>query len=138
MAQEPARNELPAISATGEYSKELSRMQQLNYYLGSVRDAGDISESTATLALIAWATLSDAISNSLSVPDAAPGPEGQLLYAWNKGEHHLELEIFPNSPAEFFYLNRVSNESWEDEYDVNTPVSQQAKDKLSIFTSTND
>ena len=135
-AHEPTRNELPAISETGGYAEELSRTQQLNFYLGNVRDAGDISQSTATLALRAWASISELLAQNLPVPDAAPGPEGQLLFVWNKGEHHLELEIFPDSPSEFFYFNRVTNESWEDEYNANTPVSQQAKDKLSIFTST--
>src|SRR5438034_355379 len=39
------------------------------------------------------------------VPDARPGPNGELLYSWDRDEHHLELEIFLDAPAEFFYEN---------------------------------
>ena len=114
------------------------RAQRLNHYLASVRDAGEISADVAIRALSAWFTLRGAMLENLSVPDAAPGPEGQLLYAWNNVEHHLELEVFPNGPAEFFYLNRFSNDSWEDEFNVNTPVSQRVHDALSIFSATDD
>ena len=114
-------------------ASEMTRPQMLYHYLVSVRDAGDIDAKTASLAWIAWKRISDAMGEPLLVPDAASGPEGQLLYAWNQGEHHLELEIFPAEPAEFFYLNRSSNETWEEEYTVGNPVSQEAKARLNVF-----
>ncbi len=114
-------------------SPELTRFQMLNYYLVSVREAGDIDANTASIAWNAWKLLSGLMGKPLPVPDAAPGPDGQLLYAWNKEEHHLELEFFPNGPAEFFYLNRLSNETWEGEYIVDKPISQDVKARLKVF-----
>ncbi len=134
---ELTRSEVLAISdSSGPSSSEIDgvRRQMLHDYLQTIRDAGDISADTAKLAWNAWQHLREAAARDLSVPDAAPGPEGQLLYAWNKSEHHLELEIFPNRPAEFFYFNRVSQEAWEEAYHIDQPLSQQAQDKFAIFS----
>ena len=114
-------------------SPELTRLQRLNHYLAFVREAGDIASNTAETAWQTWKMLSSSMDRPLPVPDAAPGPDGQLLYTWNKGDHHLELEIFPNGPAEFFYLNRVSSETWEEEYLIGNSISLDAKARLTIF-----
>jgi len=130
------RNELSAANILG--LRMLSRPQQLNYYLGTARDLGEISPHTAQFALSAWIKLSAELRGLLQVPDAATGSEGEVLYSWDRNEHHLELEIFANDKAEFFYLNRVSNETWEDELQPTTPISEPIAEKIALFKLTDD
>ena len=72
--------------------QEAGRWQKLNHYLGAARRAGSISSQTANFAWAAWKHLSAETGHALSVPDAATGPNGELLYTWDEGIHHLELE----------------------------------------------
>ena len=108
--------------------------QRLADYLRDVRESGDISNDTGELAWTAWRILWEGMAKRLPVPDAAAGPNGELLYAWNEGEHHLELEIFPNAPAEFFYRNRSTGKLWERPYRVGDPVSMEVREHLSLFS----
>jgi hypothetical protein len=139
------QEELPPIShsLTGTYSehrdqrfetslRENARAQRLAYYLGKLARQGDLSDDTALLAWRAWNKLSEAFG-TLPVPDAAPGPNGELLYTWNTGEHHLELEIFADGSAELFYANRVSGDLWGSEYTIGGPFSDDVREKLRAF-----
>jgi len=133
-SSKPVDINLNEITIIPEISKpQSSRHQMLYHYLSSVLEAGDISAHTASVAWDEWNLLRQSIGNSLPVPDAAPGPEGQLLYAWNKEEHHLEAEIFPDDTIEFFYLNRVTNETWEKDCEAGEPISQDIASRLKIF-----
>jgi hypothetical protein len=140
----PARAEkdLPPISQAREVPleprfevvlRELARTQQLQYYLQQVVNAGHLSQKTASLAWEAWKMLNVATSGRLPVPDACPGPDGQLLYTWDKREHHFEVEIFPEGLGEFFYMNRVTDETWEHDYSIADEIPGEVKTKLRIF-----
>jgi hypothetical protein len=107
--------------------------QELNHYLSSVQEAGNISTHTASVAWDEWNLLCHSVGSLLPIPDAAPGPEGQLLYAWNKEEHHFEAEIFPDDTIEFFYWNRKTNEAWEKDCKTGDPISQDIVSRLKIF-----
>jgi hypothetical protein len=111
----------------------LRRVQRLIDYLDGITADALITPEMARLAWDAWNKLSVAIENALPVPDACPGPDGELLYTWDRGEHHLELEVFPASPAEFFYRNRASGELWECEYIIGEPVPIDALTRLRLF-----
>ncbi len=119
---------LPEVSDT-----QSSRRQMLSHYLVSVREAGDISAHTASVAWKVWNLLSHSMDNSLPVPDAAPGPEGQLLYVWEKKEHYFEAEIFPNDIIEFFYWNRETNEAWEKDCNAGEPIFRDIEFWLKFF-----
>jgi hypothetical protein len=67
------------------------------------------------------------------VPDTGVGPDGEILYTWNKDEHHFELEIFSNGLGEFFYLNHQTNEMWEHEFEVGDSIPEEVKDRLKLF-----
>lgn len=108
------------------------RVQGLAYYLGTIATTGEIAPATTTHALKAWNDLHRAMP-ALPVPDAAPGGEGQLLYTWDKDEHHLVLEIFPDSSAELFYYNRRSEEMWGYDYQAGDLLTQEVVAKLSVF-----
>lgn len=113
--------------------REKARAQKLSYYLGAISRAGEIDHHTAVLCWRAWLSLRNATSSLLPVPDACPGPDGQLLFTWDRGDHHLELEVFPNGIGEFFYRNRQSDELWEHIGTVHDPIPDSVKAKLSLF-----
>src|SRR5438552_1289918 len=91
----------------------LRRVQGLVDYLYQIVDQELVTPRVARLAWEAWSALSNSVGNALLVPDACPGPNGELLYTWDRGEHHLELEIFPTAPAELFYENNATGAVWE-------------------------
>jgi hypothetical protein len=113
--------------------KEFARHQRLFNYLVQIITAKEIAGDTANRAWKAWENLSKASDKTLSAPDAAPGPNGELLYTWDKAEHHFELEVFPTGGAEFFYRNRTSGELWDAEYDFSQTPSEEVKTKLRFF-----
>lgn len=113
--------------------REKARAQRLYHYLKAIVRTRDIDIQTGEFAWIAWNYLSDAMLNRLSVPDACPGVNGQLLYTWDRDEHHLEIEIFPRASAEFFYRNRISGQLWEDDYEINASLPEEAIAKLNYF-----
>jgi hypothetical protein len=113
----------------------LRRVQGLIDYLDRITAQSLVTPQMARLAWDAWNKLSVATENALPVPDAGPCPDGQLLYTWDRGEHHFELEILPASPAEFFYRNRSSGELWECEYVIGQPIPEDALAKLQLFLS---
>lgn len=43
-------------------------------------------------------------------PAACTGPHGEMFYSWDKGPHHLEVEITPRGLTEWFYRNRDTGE----------------------------
>ena len=112
---------------------EESPYDLLENYLGSLRETGAISPQTATLAWNAWKHISDENGKSLPEPDASSGPNGELLYTWDKGEHHLELELFADGRAEFFYRNRKTGKLWEAEYTLDATLHPDTKERLSVF-----
>jgi hypothetical protein len=59
----------------------LRRVQGLVDYLYHIVDQELITPRVARLAWNAWTTLSNSIGNALLVPDACPGPYGELLLA---------------------------------------------------------
>lgn len=109
------------------------RGQRLSHYLRQVSQAGDIDHYTAVRAGRAWRELRAATSARLPVPDACPGPDGELLFTWDLDEHHLEVEIYPSGQAEAFYRNRASGELWERRYDIDLPVPLELRDKLGLL-----
>jgi uncharacterized protein YfaP (DUF2135 family) len=46
------------------------------------------------------------------IPAMCTGPDGRVMLSWDNEEHHLELELFADQPAEIFYRNRKTEEMW--------------------------
>jgi hypothetical protein len=111
----------------------LRRVQGLVDYLNGIADQELVTPRLARLAWQAWTALSNSMSNALLVPDACPGPNGELLYTWGRDGHHLELEIFADAPAEFFYENDSSGEVWESAFVIGEPVPPEVLDRLRLF-----
>lgn len=94
---------------------EKSREQRLSTYLADLRDRGRIDGYTALKAWNTWRALKKATGGNLRVPNASPGDEDQVHFSWNQEEHHMELDIFPDGRAEFFYRNRRTGKLWDHE-----------------------
>lgn len=122
-----------ALQTQKQFPIERTRDQKLCSYINNTCEAGKISPETAARAGDIWKLLGEAMHGTLPVPDVSPGPEGQLLFLWDKGEHHLELEVFADAPAEFFYRNRVSGVLWGADYPIGTSFTEEIQEKLRIF-----
>jgi len=103
-----------------------------SYLDQAVREYG-ATEQVSQLAWRAWVLMNRAMSNQLSVPNAHTAIGGQILYTWDRGAHHFELEIFPDAPSEFFYLNRETDEDWDYIYNVGDQMADALVEKLSLF-----
>lgn len=114
-------------------SPEAERRLALHDYLDEVASAGDISKETAERAWEAWLHLNSKTGGCLPVPDAAPGPNGELLLVWDRGELHLELEIMPDGSPEFFSRNRTTGTLWGEDYRPDAPLSAGAREHLRMF-----
>lgn len=60
------------------------------------------------------------------VPDACPGPDGQMIYYWRKDSDSIQLDVKPNGDAELYYRN--TNGDFLIEYKVGTLLN-----KLALF-----
>src|SRR5437588_11368997 len=125
-------SEIATVPPSPQFSL-LRRVPGLVDYLNQMVDQELITLRVARLAWNAWTALSNSTGNALLVPDACPGPDGELLYTWDRGDHHLELEIFADTPAEFFYENDASGEVGEATLVIGEPVPAEMLDRLQLF-----
>jgi hypothetical protein len=80
----------------------------LNSYLNLLVQEGLVAKETADSAWQAWRDLDNYFLGELPVPGASPGPDGQILYTWDKGDHHLEIEFFACEPTTVFCMDRAT------------------------------
>jgi hypothetical protein len=119
----PSKGQTTSASSSGSVTHWLvhARAVGLHQYLTKIARAGLISQETREQAIKVLNRLSEILSGSLSIPDACPGPNGHLLYTWDKNAHHLEVEFVPERRATLFYMNRSSGNVFEleiDEFDI--------------------
>jgi hypothetical protein len=56
-----------------------------------------------------------------------------MSYSWDRGRHHLELEITPGQPSVFFYRDRQTGTFWGDEYTVGDSLTDEVVQRLRLF-----
>lgn len=137
------RNDLPTVTESLQsnsrnnrvYStlREQSREQKLRNFLGELRQRGEISDDVADSAWNSWRLLASLMSHNLLVPDAASAPDGQVIFSWNKGDYHFELELLPRGLGEFFFLNYRTNDVWGEDYHVGDTISDDVRHFLTLF-----
>ena len=81
-------------------------------YLEGLVATGAISPQMERRAWEIWGNLWTKYPD-LTVPDAGPGPDGEVQYTWSRRDHYLALDIIPDQPSEFFYRNRQTGTMWE-------------------------
>lgn len=114
--------------------------QRLLDYIQSLRsEIVTSSETEFTLSVLekaeqVWENLRSVFLSKdqcLEVPDACPGCQDNFMYAWSKGEHYLECEIFGTGEVEFFYRN--NDQVWGEDIKVGQEFSTAIIDKLVLF-----
>jgi len=113
--QPPAFAPTPAPPSIEQHA----RHEQHKQYLQRVSTEGNpppITRATARKSWDLWQAIRKAAGPSLPIPSAGTGPQGVMFYSWDKGDHHLETEIFPDRDTEFFYRNRQTGELWGEDY----------------------
>lgn len=113
---------------------EQSRAQRLLFFLRDLVHSENVEHYTATMAWRMWRDLSEVMENKLPVPDVAAGADKQILFSWDNDEHHFELEIFSAGIGEFFYLNYQTDRTWEEEYHIGDPFSDDVSGFLTLFS----
>jgi hypothetical protein len=115
-----------------------TQISKLVRYLRRISEGDEntrfISSGMANMAWEAWLLLSEATDERLSVPTASPGPDGELLFHWRSGQRYLELEIFEERPAEFFYNDEGTDELFGCEYVIGQTIPSEIKERLVHFT----
>ncbi len=122
-----------STEATGNHNSERSdkqlSFQRMRIFLDKVKQHSLVDDNTLGHVLSVWQKLDQGIQ----IPVGSVGENRQFMYSWDKDEHHLELEIFSFGPAEFFYYNRKTTESWEEEHERGDDFSQDALQHLELF-----
>jgi len=102
-------------------------------YLREAEAGRLVATSVATAARRIWTALSGAFDHQLSVPDACPGPDGDLLYTWDRGHHHFELEIEPGAVPTAFSWNRKTGETWVGDAEESSADWEEVLSRLRAF-----
>ena len=98
-----------------QYVNQQKKTGELVSYIERNTDDGLLQGEHASGYLRVWNDLQLAIAKSgfqLQVPNACPGPDGDLLYTWDSGNDHFECELYPDGNVAYFYKNRKTKESW--------------------------
>jgi hypothetical protein len=125
----------PSITGNGAQIAVPDRARQLRRFLDEAQEQA-VALTTSRIADLAWQAWCSIVANThelMPVPFAGIGPDGAILFTWDNNENHLELEIFADAPAEFFYRNRRTNEAWECEYVIGGEIPREAIKKISLF-----
>ncbi|HYK04996.1 MAG TPA: hypothetical protein VE974_24795 [Thermoanaerobaculia bacterium] len=74
-------------------------------YLRSLPYSGATSSFIAASAERLWRSIRPT-AGSLSVPDAVATETGGIFMSWDRGDHHLEIELMSSGRYDWFYRNR--------------------------------
>ncbi len=106
------------------------------HYLDRLVNEQFISPDMRHLASDLWWKLSCSVDDGdlVAVPDASPGSDGELIYIWKRGDHYFSVEMSEVGPAEYFYRNHRTGETWYFECDPKEkPVPREVVAKLTLF-----
>ena len=112
---------------------EDNKAKRLEGLLSDGQQAGEISEATLNQSMTIWHNIKGIIPGILAAPSLDFMSEGRVLLTWNQGEHHLDIEIIPNAPIEFFYRNRNTDETWEYEYEAGAKLPHEVFQYINKF-----
>lgn len=74
-------------------------------YLRTLPDSGAVSPFLAASAERLWRQLRP-IAGATSIPEALATEAGGVLMVWDRGHHHLEIELMSSGTYDWFYRNR--------------------------------
>ena len=109
------------------------RVQGLKSYLDLCVEQRFISGTVYRATWQMWNKMSARLNGVLEVPDACPGPDGDILLTWDRASEHFELEVGEDSRATFFYVDRKRKTSWELTTGPDEPIDEAVARVLSFF-----
>jgi hypothetical protein len=95
-----------------------------------------ITSGVAAVARAAWESVCEASAGRMPVPAACTGPDGELFSSWDRARHHLEVEVLPDAPAEWFYRDRDRvgpGSTWLEEWSPGNPLPTAVIEALHLF-----
>ena len=106
----------------------LSERILLDYISNAVHN-GSVDNNVADSSRIIW----KAVRKTMSVPNAGAGPDGEFILTWDRDNHHLEAEIMLDGHIEWFYYDRSTERTIEE--DTNDPlvVPERIQPVLTLF-----
>jgi len=117
-----------------QHLERRNQMAELKLYVENKARRGFISEEIARTTLNFWQRLNSSTSGALSIPNAAPGDNGEMMLAWDAAQFHMELEIGPSEAPCFFFADRLgSMESWIAVADDSDHLPSVVFNHLSLF-----
>lgn len=122
-----------AIPVKFDACLELTPLQQHLVYLSECCSKGAISETVTTNAWFALVAIKKACGGYLVIPSACTGPDKQMHYSWDAGEHHLELDIPAVGPSEWFYKNRTTGKIWSQDWNIGEKLNRAAIQRIKLL-----
>jgi hypothetical protein len=113
-----------------------TRVIGLRDYLDMCLSSGAIAPNVGAMAWSIWRRIDSEAEGKLEVPDACPGPSGNMLLTWDRGRYHFEIEIESDLTIALFYLDRTVGQSWELPTRLNEPFDERVKGILKVFKVT--
>jgi hypothetical protein len=80
-----------------------------------------ITAPTAALAVQMLQAVREA-TPQLPEPDASATCEGDVLFTWDRGEHHLELQVYDDGAGDLFYRDRETGEIEGGAFHLGSPL----------------
>jgi len=92
-----------------------------------------VSSEVRQTAVELWGKLEKTSNFDLPDPDGSPGPGCGFMIAFDDGALHLEFEINKRDRVEAFFLNRDTDEMWEEDFDIHSDLSETLLEKIRLF-----
>jgi hypothetical protein len=86
-----------------EFAADAER--QWLHYLRNLPQSGAVSPFIAASAEQLWRDI-QSVTGNLRVPDAVATGDGGILLAWDRDDHHVEIELMPSGSFDWLYRNR--------------------------------
>jgi hypothetical protein len=127
--QDPAADTSCILPSQGVALSGISFEMYLDELVAKQMVASEVRDTACRL----WERLNAAYPGRISEPDAAPGVDYSLLFAFDDGLNHLEFEILKKDFVEVYFLRRDTDEMWEDEVVGETSLSKKLLKAVELF-----
>ena len=124
--------ELPTNTKNSNRTEQNEPSLRMEAYLAKAVEQGEIASATAISSRKALEDIQKSLP-SLPLPDVSIVENAQVMYTWDKAEHHLLLEVFPDKSAELFYGNRLTSEVWGYDYRTGKSLSSSIVDRITTI-----
>ena len=115
-----------------EHEPDQHEQEHWNLYLKSLaRPEGPLTSRHAEYAVRFWHSLRSRFS--VPLPQAGPTEAPGLLLVWDRGRHHLQIEIFEDGSYDWFYRDRRNETYLGEEGLAFETRPQELLDRLRFF-----